>query len=265
MPESFAVTTGLTSASDTIKRAIEIAGQLDAPYIRRRGRGIASILADTGADYVLIVQADRLALSDGATLYYYHPNMLLVRGLNVLRGMRDLYVDAAQFKPGESVLDCTLGFACEASLAALAVGPEGHVTGLESEPALATLTRIGLAEFSLATPPLREAMRRVNVITSDYASFIQTAHGKSFDVVSFDPFFDERIDGSEHSVNPLARFGNNRPLDAAAVLRAREVARRRVILKHPRNATLPPELAALFPRVIASRKGPTAYSLFEPV
>jgi tRNA1(Val) A37 N6-methylase TrmN6 len=189
--------------------------------------------------------------------------MLLVRGLNVLRGVRDLFLDAAQFLAGESVLDCTLGFGCEASLAALAVGNTGRVTGLESSPALAALTRHGMASFALATPQLREAMRRVNVLTADYESYLNAACPKSVDIIAFDPFFDARIEGSEHSLNPLARFGDNRPLSVAAVLRATIVAQRRVILKHPANQELPAQLQRLQRSMIRSRKAQTAYSIFD--
>jgi hypothetical protein len=264
MADSFIVTTGLHSSADTDSRAMELSGQLAAPYVKRGATGIVRILAETGACYALIVQADRLVLSDGDIVYSYHPNMLLVRGLNVLRDWRDVFLDATEFRAGETVLDCTLGFACEASLAALAVGPTGQIIGLESQPALAAVTRAGLADFALETPPLRDAMRRVQVLTEDYTSFLARASERSFDVITFDPFFDERLEGSQHSVSPLVRFGDNRPLDSGAVLRAREVARRRVVVKHPRFTPLAPELSSIAARTITSRKGQTAYSIFDP-
>lgn len=255
----------MTQSPESVSRAHALSVELSAQYCERDGRSIGRILTESGSDFALVVQASRLTLSDGATVYSYHPNMLLVRGLNVLRKSRDVFLDAAEFRPGESALDCTLGFGCEASLASLAVGPAGRVLGLESSPALAAVTRAGMAEFPLQTPMLREAMRRVDVLRADYTRFLEDAAGGSFDVVCFDPFFDERIEGSEHAVSPLVRYGDPRPLNETALMRARRVARRRVILKHPRFAVLPDRLLDARASVVTSRKGPTAYSLFDPL
>ena len=265
MTGAFVVTTGITATPDTVQRAIDLSLRLKAKYVERAGSGISAILARSKASYALIVQADRLALSDGLVLYSFHPNMLLIRGLNVLRKWRDLYFDAAEFKEGESVLDCTVGFACEASLAALAVGPSGRVVGLESMPALAAVTQAGLADFKLETTALRDAMRRVVIVCADYSAYLLRAIPGSFDVVAFDPFFDAPLEGTQHAVTPLAHFGDKRPLDVDAVLRARLIARRRVIVKHPRFAQLPGDLVSMRMRLVESRKGQTAYSVFDPV
>ncbi|HEY3331410.1 MAG TPA: class I SAM-dependent methyltransferase [Capsulimonadaceae bacterium] len=262
---NFVVTTGMTASPDTVSQAEAVATELGVSFVRRRGIGISRILAESGAEFVVVVQASRLLLHDGVTEYAYHPNMLLVRGLNVLRGWRDVYVDACEFREGESVLDCTLGFGCEASLASLAVGETGRVVGLESEPALALLSRTGLRDFKLETPVLKAAMGRIDVVCADYSVYLADAADYSFDVVCLDPFFDERISGSEHSVSPLARFGNPRPLDDNAVLRARRVARRRVVVKHPRYTELPESLVAVREAVIVGRKAQTAYSVFGSV
>jgi len=58
--------------------------------------------------------------------------------------------------------------------------------------------------------------------------------------------FGERLAGSENSVSPLAHFGDPTPLQTFAVQEARRIARRRVVIKHPKYEPLPPELAALF-------------------
>lgn len=258
------VTTGLARHEAATERAQVLARELGAPFVLREKCGIAKMLALREAETALIVQADRLLLSDGVVEYAYHPNMLLVRGLNVLRDWRDLFLDAAGLVEGESALDCTLGFGCEASLAALAVGDTGRVVGLESQPALAAVTRIGMREFALGTKPLRAAMQRVEVVCADYRAYLEGLDPGSFDLIAFDPFFGEHLEGSKHSIGPLARFGDGRPLDTASVLAARRVARRRVLVKHPRNVDLPDELIAVRASLILSRKALTAYSVFEP-
>ncbi|MDR3710286.1 MAG: class I SAM-dependent methyltransferase [Capsulimonadaceae bacterium] len=257
------VTTGLAKNEAASARATEIATELGAPFVPRDGTGILRLLRRHEADVALIVQAGRLLLSDGTVEYSYHPNMLLVRGLNILRNWRDLFFDAAEMSEGESVLDCTLGFGCEASLAALAVGETGRVVGLESNPALAVVTREGLREFHLDTKPLAAAMRRVAVVHADYQTYLPGLAPGAFDLIAFDPFFDERLEGSEHTVGPLARFGDQRPLDPASVLLARQIATRRVVVKHPSHVELPAELVAVRTKEMSARKGQTAYSVFD--
>ena len=80
------------------------------------------------------------------------------------------------------------------------------------------------------------------VVTADHRDFLPRCAAGAFDVVYFDPFFAERLAGSENSVSPLAHFGDPMPLDTAAVQEARRVARRRVVIKHPKYEPLPPEL-----------------------
>ena len=63
---------------------------------------------------------------------------------------RTIFCKPTGLAPGDRLLDCTLGFASEASLAALSVGESGRVVGLESVPELAT----GHAAQGLQTFPL---------------------------------------------------------------------------------------------------------------
>ena len=236
------------------------------PKILRRNSSLKGVLAETGAGRLLIVGADRLRLHDRDTgiEYFYHPNLFLTRGSMTLRGEPDPFLAAAALAPGDRVLDCTLGFASEASLAALTVGDPGTVVGLESEPALAAVTRIGLQTFPVPARPLEAALRRVQVVCADYRAYLASCPGGAFDVVYFDPFFPERLTGSEASVSPLFLFGNPAPLSAEAVTDARRVARRRVVVKHPRTVSLPPPLAGEVSETVSSRKSRVVYSLFLP-
>ena len=255
------VTTGLAPQPSREAQAQKIALELNALFAPRNKRSIDRLLGETGADRLLIVENEHLCLRDREDEYRYHPNMLLVRGLNMLRGTRDLYVEAAHLARGDSVLDCTAGFACEAALAALVVGDTGNVVALESVPELALVTRQGLQEFTLAQKPLREAMRRVVVCAADYRDYLPRAANRSFDVVAFDPFFDDRLPGSEHTVSPLARFGNRALLDIPSVIEAQRVARRRVLIKHPKSYDLPEEIRSARTDIVTTRRGGVAYSV----
>jgi 16S rRNA (guanine1516-N2)-methyltransferase len=246
-------------------RARGFADELGASYLPRRGDTLSRLLAGSGIDRLLVAADDKLKLIDAAANqeYFFHPNMALVRGLNIMRGARDLFAEATGLGPGDSILDCTVGFAAEATLASFLVGPTGLVVGLESVPELALVTREGVASFHLQTKVLCEALRRVRIVNADYREYLLKADDKSFDVVYFDPFFEDRLSGSENSVSPLFLFGNTTPLDADAVQLARAVARRRVVIKHPKQEELPPSVEEMVTSVVTTRKNRIAYSVIE--
>ena len=260
---SLIVTTSISPSPELDARARRIADDLQAPYAPRRNESIAFLVAATGAGRLLVVGAARVALRDTAdgTEYAFHPNMTPVRAAHLLGGGRDLFAEATGLGPGDRLLDCTLGFAAEATLGALLVGAAGQVVGLESVPELAAVTRAGLQTFPMPQPALAAALRRVTVVTADHRDFLPRCAEGAFDVVYFDPFFCERLSGAENSVSPLAHFGDPAPLDVAAVREARRVARRRVVVKHPKYAPLPPALTRDVSHVVSARNSRLAYSV----
>jgi 16S rRNA (guanine1516-N2)-methyltransferase len=264
--ESVVVTTSTHPSSDLEVRARRIAGELGAPYVPRHSDSLASVIARTEADQLLLVCVNRIGLHDTTTgtEYFFHPNMISVRAHHQMRGERDLFLEATGLESGDSHLDCTLGFAAEATLAAITVGIEGTVVGLESVPALAAVTQEGLQTFPMPQPQIAQAMRRVQVVTADYREYLKKCDSDIFDVVYFDPFFHERLSGAETSVSPLAHFGNNAPLESEAVQEARRVARRCVVIKHPHHEPLPMEIAQAISRTVTTRHSRLIYSILSP-
>lgn len=260
-----AVTTSVNPKPAIEAQAQQIAAELAAPYCPRLGRSLPDVFAASNAAKLLIVSAERLRLRDRDTQteYFFHPNMLQVRASNVLRGAPDHFLEATGLQTGDFLLDCTLGFASEASLAAMVVGGNGSVIGLESVPELALMTRVGLQTFSLHSKPMTAALRQVQVITADYGAYLAACADNSVDVIYFDPFFDERLPGSEPSVSPLHIFGNPAPLDPQAVSHACRAARRRVVIKHPHHAPLPDVLTEIVTGTVGSRKSRIVYSVME--
>ncbi len=266
-PPRVAVTTSVNPRLSLETQARQIAAELHAVYIPRQGRPLPDLFAASKADRLLLAGADHLRLRDRATgsEYFFHPNLFQVRGSNVRRGEPDHFLEATGLRPGDTLLDCTLGFASEASLAALIVGDTGQVVGLESVPELALMTHQGLQTFRLAGAELQAALRRVQVVTANSGDYLARRETGSFDVVYFDPFFDHRLSGSEASVSPLFVFGNPAPLDPIAVREACRVARRRVVIKHPRHAPLPEPVAEWVTETVASRKSRVVYSVIERI
>jgi 16S rRNA (guanine1516-N2)-methyltransferase len=263
MSISLAVTTSVAPPPPLEAQAREYAAKLQALYVPRSGLSLPGVCTASDADRLLIAGMDHLRLRDRSTgtEYFFHPNLFQVRAYNLEHGGRDHFLEAAQLGPGDSILDCTLGFACEASLAALTVGASGNVTGLESVPELALVTRMGVQSFTLHSAKLTATLRRVQVVTADAQEYLPLCAENSVDVVYFDPFFEHRLSGSETSMTPLFVFGNPAPLEAATVEEARRVARRRVVIKHPRDEPLPESVQEWVTEVMASRKSRVVYSV----
>ena len=263
MPLPIAVTTAAKPSPKTEALAQEMSALLEAPFLPRQGRSLTDVYATANTERLLICGSDHLRLHDRATgaEYFYHPNMFLTRGSVVLGGGIDQFLQAVDLRPGDRLLDCTLGFASEAALASLILGDTGSVVGLESEPALVAVTRQGLQTFPLRSAPLAAALRRIEVVAADSRSYLPQCQTGAFDVVYFDPFFEERLSGSEASVSPLFVFGNPAPLSPEAVTEARRVARRGVVIKHPAHFTLPNPLPEWVTQTVGGRKSRVIYSV----
>ncbi len=265
MTTPLAVTTAINPGIAVEAQAQSIAAELGAPFVPRLARPLPQIFEAAQATRLLIAGADHLRLRDGATgtEYYFHPNLFLIRGSNVLRGVPDHFLEATSLGPGDLLLDCTLGFASEAALASLVVGERGSVVGLESVPELAAVARAGVRDFPMTSAMLGAALRRVRVVTADNGAYLRGCAARSFDVVYFDPFFDKRLTGSEASVSPLFVFGNPAPLDPDAVREACRVTRRRVVIKHPRHEPLPAGVSARVTETVGSRKSRLVYAVIR--
>jgi len=262
-----AVTTASRFHAGRTAQARALADTLNAPFVPRRDETLAEVAGSAHVSRLLIVEHAGLRLLDlpTGTTYAHHANLLPIRAASLARGEPDLFVQAAQIVPGDAILDCTAGFGTEATLASLLAGPSGHVTALESALALAQVTRAGMQNPARSLgKELGNAMRRVHVLPAEAGAFLQGCPARSFDIVCFDPFFGERLTGSEQSVSPLALFGDTRPLALATLAQARRVARKRVVLKAPKADPLPPGFADAVFSAVVTRKSRVCFCLFAP-
>jgi hypothetical protein len=198
-------------------------------FLERNGRSAGALAASSGAEALLVVGTRQAALFTGGKPQPYHPGMGALRLKRLRQGergppSRDGFLEAADLRPGETVLDCTLGLGGDALVAAGAVGPGGRVVGLESSPALAAFVAEGLARYP------EEAARRVEVIQSDHLRYLVALPDRSFDVVAFDPMFTRPL-GAEPAFEVVRRLAEPRPLSAQSLRQARRVARRWVVVK----------------------------------
>jgi len=256
------VTTALKDPPALIDRAQGIAAELNAPFVARRDLGLPRLFdRQPDAERVLIVQADRLVLvhRSGEELFY-HPNMAYLRIGNLQRGGNDFLIEVAQLQPGDSLLDCTLGFAAEAILCSYAVGETGEVHGVEAIPEIGVLVREGLQSVVTDSQSVNQAMRHVQVVhLGHHLEYLRRCPDRRYDVVCFDPFFNEVLEGSSHSISPLRFFGSHEPLLRETIEEARRVARRRVIVKAEKHSDALEKLGIT--NRMGARSGKVAYGI----
>lgn len=226
-------TTGRKCAEDAVQLAKWAAEHAGIPYVSRDNLSGRALRERCGVDFILIAKQGLLTLSTPDGDLFFHPNMAHLRLKNLRfgsAGQGDRMVEAMGLTRGMSVLDCTLGFGADAIVASFAVGPEGSVTGIESEPLIETVVGYGLAHFKAENWPIQEAMRGVRTVCADAFSYLQQQPSDSVDVVYFDPMFRHPLLESR-SLSPLRTVANHAPVSPEMIEEACRVARRRVVFK----------------------------------
>jgi SAM-dependent methyltransferase len=228
------VTTPLRAGAAAEAEAAAAAARHDLAYVPRRNRSAEEVLAASGAAALLVLSPAAAVLFAGGRETRWSPGMGFLRAKRLAQvragrragdpSARDPFVEAAGFLPGERVLDCTLGLGADALVAAEAVGPGGEVVGLERAPALAAWVAEGLQRLP------HPAARRVTVRAADHAVALAAFPDRSFDVVVFDPMF-RHARAAPGGFDAVRALADATPLSAAAVARARRVARRLVVVK----------------------------------
>lgn len=249
------VTTSRHPTAQEEAHARALAEELGLPYVARRGS-----LAGLGATAALVVTRERLVVHTAAGEIFFHPGMARPRVRELERGKPDVMVEAMGLRPGDSVLDCTLGLGSDAIVAAYVVGEQGRVVGLEAVAALAAVVRWGLKHYDPGHDGLREAMRRIEVVHADHNDYLAALPPGSFDIVYFDPMFREPVMESAH-MRPWRVLACHRPLTRATIAAARRVARRRVVVKERSDSPVFAELGLT--RVVGGRKSRIAYGVLD--
>lgn len=162
--------------------------------------------------------------------FFFHPNSAAFRLKRVARGEAEPFLEAAQLQQGDSVLDCTLGLAADAMLAAYTVGETGRVVGLEANSNVAFIVRQGMQTYDTTELPLTACMRQIEVVQSEAIHYLKTLPDNAFDVVYMDPMFEEVIEEA-NNFQALRQAGVHVTLTDEWVDEAKRVAKKRVVLK----------------------------------
>lgn len=225
-----AVTVSGKAGPDLLARARERASAWGLPYLERgRKQPLAPLLERVGA--LLVFEAEGLVLTDGQGALRSHEGMAHLRVHRFEAGLLDdMLLKISGLKTGESVLDCTLGLAADARVAARAVGFSGRVVGLEASLPLFALSSEGLASEH------RPRSASIEVHLARAGAFLARQPDGAFDCVLLDPMFG-RPKKASAAFEMLRRFADASPLSPELIAEARRVARRVVVVKAARYST----------------------------
>ena len=260
---AYVVTTSRKTDAGASCEAVAWAERLGARAVPRGGRSIPTLCREEGVDGALVLSPGKPPTympGDGSAAYYYHPGMALTRLRNLEQGLGDPMVTAMALRPGDTLLDCTLGRASDALVASFVVGPTGRVVGVESSRLLAELTIHGLRTYEPTRRDLLPAFRRIEAYHGDHLPLLRSAAEDAFEVVCFDPLFEAPVEASS-SMEPFRPLADSRPLDPAAVDEARRVARRCVVIKERPDARLWERLQV--DRLVAGKASSIAYGVID--
>ncbi|MFZ5443488.1 MAG: class I SAM-dependent methyltransferase [Myxococcota bacterium] len=197
------------------------AAEWGLPLLERPLKGSLAELLETRADALFVLGGDGWVLADAAGSLSFSPGMSLLRIKRLAAGQADdVIVRLCELRPGDSVLDGTLGLAADAQVCAHVVGATGRVVGVEASRALALLAREGL----------RRAGSPIEVVHGSTLEVLRRQEAGSFDCVILDPMF-ELPRRASPAFETLRRFAVHEPLDAETLAEARRVARRWVVVK----------------------------------
>ena len=229
------VTTSQNANLGTELKAKKLASEIMFQYAERGTSSLSQLRRRFGDTEILVVnQNDLKFVNIDRSELFFHPNLAKIRLTSMLKGSKDRLLEVAGVKPGESVLDCTMGLATDAIMFSFAVGKSGKITTVESELITYVLAREGLKNYVSGIKELDESMRAVNVIHADHLDFMRGLPKKCFDVVYFDPMF--RRPDKTVALTPLRKVANQEALKLEAISEAKRVARRVIVLREHINS-----------------------------
>ncbi len=215
--------------SEPFAEARALATELGAVYVERaHDRTLTELLREQGLSALIVMEKDGPRVHSEAGTFAYHPSMALLRIQQMLNGGHDHFVEALGVREGARVLDCTLGLASDAAVAAFAVGATGRVVGLEASPLVHFAVSYGLQHYESKAPLLTQALRRIEALRTEAGAYLTRCAEDSFDVVYFDPMFKRPVAGSR-AMDALRPLAYAEPLNAELVRQALRVAPRVVI------------------------------------
>jgi 16S rRNA (guanine1516-N2)-methyltransferase len=201
-----------------VDQARDVARRLDVPFVECvKGRPVESLLEQ--ARCVLVLRGDGVVLLDARGSARWSGGMadLRIHRLDVGVPQPDHLLLAAEVRPADEVLDCTLG--------------RGHdALVLERAGARVVAIEKSLPLFAWTSEGLRRRGSSIECLWGDARDRLRALRAGAFDCVVFDPMFTRRAH-YEAGFAMVRRHGEPGGLDAELLTLARRAARRWVVVK----------------------------------
>ena len=225
------VTTTRKKADALAEKARLWSTELTSRFIVRNDASVQDLINAYGEDVLVVGKArETLYPKEGTEPFFYHPNSAMFRVKQFRKTGYDPLVETAELMEGMTFLDCTLGLASDSLVAQIAVGQSGLVTGVEANQMLAYMVRSGLQSWQEGSTEMLAAMRKINVVHKHHSSYLAALPNKSYDVVYFDPMFEQHLSDST-GIRGLKQFACHDDLEEDVLSHAIRVAKKRVVLK----------------------------------
>lgn len=225
------VTTDRRPSPEAIEEARELSLKLRAPLTKRRHRTISSIMREFNRPVLVVGNDLNLTLHTlkGQKLFF-HPGLFKIRLLNYLAGGKESLIEAMDLKEGERVLDCNLGLAQDALMAAFVA--KTPVVGLEKEPVIYHIVKRGLERFKPKgkLQAAEFAFKLVKPKLADNYQFLKSLPSKSYDIVYFSPMF-VKPKWKDGVMMPFREVAPKDFVSPEVLKEAERVARKRVVIK----------------------------------
>jgi 16S rRNA (guanine1516-N2)-methyltransferase len=252
------VTVSGRAGPEAVAQARQRALAWGLPWFERPAQGGLEPLLAGAVKALLVYGGTGWVLRDAQGQLGCSPGMARVRIKRLLTGvqMEDFLVRLGELRPGDQVVDGTLGLAADALVCAHVVGPAGRVVGIEASRALFLLVSEGLA------PGRSPQACPIEVRFGDALEVLGTMPAGSADCVYLDAMFARPRKGAP-TFEMLRRFAHPVPLSQELVDAARRVARRWVVIKTGRYGG---ELKRLgISPVVTRRPGPLQWARLAPL
>jgi 16S rRNA (guanine1516-N2)-methyltransferase len=231
------VTTSYKPTEQIIAKSQQIAAELGGRWVPRRQFSLPALRRRyTETEVMLLTEQELRYYRSDDTALFFHPSTAAIRIKRLERGETDPLLTLAEIAAGDSILDCTAGLASDSIVFSYAVGPSGQVTALESESTLVVLLREGLRHYQSPLPALNDAMRRIVLQHSDHLTLLRKMSDQSVDMIYFDPMFRSPITESS-AMLPLRMLANGEAIQIEAIIEAKRVARKKIILKEHKDSS----------------------------
>lgn len=234
---NYIVTTTHNPTNDEIDIAKKLAKKIGASYIDRGNSTISYLNRLTSTVASLVVKGNSLEFIKEGKRLFFHPNLAVLRVMQLEKGHRDRLIDLIGLKEGDSILDATCGMGSDSIVLSYSVGISGKVTALESSGIVYEIVKRGFKSYKSSKIELDKVMSRIELINRDYNYYLSSLNKNSYDYIYFDPMFESTREESK-GLNMIKELADYQPLTIEALNNAKRVAKKAVLVKDNRNGSL---------------------------